>query len=77
LCRDPDRERALLGKRRVIDDQHRILAADERGGLLGQHAPQWRIVPGGTADEVVQLIVTAKPETGGDRLYALRTIWPQ
>ena len=33
--------------------------------------------PGGTADEVVQLIVAAKPETGGNRLHALRTIWPQ
>jgi hypothetical protein len=53
LWRDPDRERALLEERRVVDDQHRIVTADHRVGLLGQHVPQRRVVPRRAADEMV------------------------
>ena len=67
LRRDPDRERPLLGDRRIVDDQHRIVGADDSVGLLGQHPPQRRIVPSFAADEVVQLVVAVKPKTCRDR----------
>lgn len=71
---DTHEARALLRDGRVIDHQHRVRAADQLIGRIGQHAPQRRILPRGTADEVVQLVVSAKPDAGRDRLHALRPV---
>jgi hypothetical protein len=38
LVRDADRVLALLHQRRVVDDQMRVVSADERVRLLQQHA---------------------------------------
>ena len=77
LRRDADRARALFRQRRVINHQHHIITAHNGIGFLGQHAPQRRVVPGRTGDEVIQLIVSAKAEPSGDGLHALRPIWTQ
>ena len=77
LRRHADRSRALLGIARVIDHQHGIRATDLPVGLLGEHAPQWPVIPGRAGDEVVQLVVPGQPEPLGHRLDALRPVRPQ
>ena len=71
LPRHPDRELALLGNTHVVNHQHRALAADLSIDLFGQHPPQRRVIPGGAADEMVQLLVAGQAKPLGHRLDAL------
>ena len=60
LSRDTNRALALLRHRGVIDNQHRILAADKPVGLIEQFRFQRCRVPDTIGDEMVQLIVVAR-----------------
>src|SRR5215211_2197089 len=62
---------ALLGQGGVVDDEHRVWAADERVRSLDQEPPQGRVVPGRTGDEMVELVVALEPEPGRHGLKAL------
>jgi hypothetical protein len=73
----PNRRRGFLGHAAVVNHQHGIRTADQLVGLLGEHAPQRRVVPSWAGDEVVQLVVPGQPEPLGHRLDALRPVWPQ
>jgi hypothetical protein len=46
-------------------------------GLLGEHTPQRRVVPGRAGDEVVQLVMPGQSEPLGHGLDALRVTRPQ
>ena len=59
LWSDTDRTIALLRHRRVVDDQHRILAADQAIGLNQQLRLQRRCIPNAISNEMVQLIIIA------------------
>ena len=52
---DTNRTIALLRHRGVVDDQHRITAANEAIGLNQQFRLQWRRIPDAISDEMVQL----------------------
>ena len=67
----------FLGMPGVVDHQHGVRAADLPVGLLGEHAPQRRVIPGRAGDEVVQLVVPGQAEPLGHRLDALRPVRPQ
>jgi len=71
LWSDTNRTIALLRHRRVVDDQHRILAADQAIGLNQQFRLQWRCIPDAISDEMVQLVVVARHQPRRHRLHAL------
>jgi hypothetical protein len=50
LARHPDREPALLEQGGVVDDQHRVRAADECARPLDQEPAQGCVVPGRARD---------------------------
>jgi hypothetical protein len=60
LRSDTNRTIALLRHRRVVDDQHRIFAADQAIGLNEQFRLQWRRIPEAISDEMVQLVILAR-----------------
>jgi hypothetical protein len=60
LSRDTDRVFALLRQRGIVDNQHRIIAADQPVGLIEQLALQRSRIPNAISDEMVQLIVFAR-----------------
>ena len=53
---DTNRTIALLRHRRVVDDQHRIFAADQAIGLNEQFRLQRRRIPEAISDKMVQLV---------------------
>src|SRR6202011_1229851 len=57
LWGDTNRTIPLLRHRRIVDDQHRILATDEPVGLNQQLRLQWRCIPDAISDEMVQLVI--------------------
>jgi len=71
LWSDTNRTIALLRHRRVVDDQHRILAADQAIGLNQQFRLQWRCVPNAISNEMVQLVILARCQSRRHRLDAL------
>jgi len=71
LPRHPDRVSALLGQGGVVDDQHRVGAADQRVRPPDQEPPQGGVVPGRAGDEVLELVVTPQAEPGRHGLQAL------
>ena len=71
LRSDTNRTIALLRHRGVVDDQHRILAADEPIGLNEQFRLQWRRIPDAISDEMVQLVIVARRQPRRHRLHAL------
>ena len=71
LRSDTNRTIALLRQRGVVDDQHRILAADEPVGLNEQFRLQWRRIPDAISDEMVQLVIVARRQPRRHRLHAL------
>src|SRR4051812_46899415 len=68
---DTNRTIALLRHRRVVDDQHRIFAADQAIGLNEQFHLQWRRIPEAISDEMVQLVILARCQPRRHRLDAL------
>jgi hypothetical protein len=73
---DPHRMRTLLGKRRVVDHQHGIAAADQPIRLNQQFSLHRRRIPHPGGNEVVQLIISAKRKPLRHRLNALRSPGP-
>src|SRR6478736_691879 len=71
LRSNTNRTIALLRHRRVVDDQHRILAADQAIGLNQQFRLQWRCVPNAISNEMVQLVILARCQSRRHRLDAL------
>src|SRR6476469_9820147 len=71
LWSDTNRTIALLRHRRIIDDQHRIFAADQAIGLNEQFRLQWRRIPEAISDEMVQLVILARCQPRRHRLDAL------
>jgi hypothetical protein len=51
-----------LGRGGVVDDEHRVWAADERVRPLEQEPAQGRVIPGRAADEMLELVVTLQAE---------------
>lgn len=62
---------ALLRQGRVIDDQHRIRAADHLVRLARQFFLQRAGVPDAARNEMVQSIVAVRHQPGSHRLNAL------
>jgi hypothetical protein len=77
LARHADRALPLLEQRRVVDDQHRVRAADQRLGLLGEHVLQRHRIPARRADEVVHLLVVIRRHPRDERLDALALARPE
>jgi hypothetical protein len=71
LGRDTNRAVALLRHCRVINNQHRILAANKPVRLVEQFRFQRCRVPDTIGDEMVQLIVVALCNAFRHRLNAL------
>jgi hypothetical protein len=71
LRSDTNRTIALLRHRGVVDDQHRITAADETIGLNQQLRLQWRRIPDTISDEMMQLVIVARCQPRRHRLDAL------
>lgn len=65
MSRDTNRALALLRHRGVVNNQHRILAADKPVGLIEQFRFQRGCVPDTIGDEMVQLIVVARARRCG------------
>ena len=74
LPRHPDRCRAFLWQRRVVNYQHRIIAAQQAVRFLSKHPPERAIIPGRAADKMMQLIMARKAKPNGNRLHALRSV---
>src|SRR5262249_40924528 len=66
--------RALLWQRRVVNYQHRIIAAQQAVRFLSKHPPERAIIPGRAADKMMQLIMARKAKPNGNRLHALRSV---
>ena len=75
LRRDPDRVLALLRQGRVIDDEHRIRAANLPIGLDQQLGFERRFVPNASPDKMMELIVIGCRRPRGHRLNALALTW--
>src|SRR5205823_2843085 len=71
LWSDTNRTIALLRHRRVVDDQHRIFAADQVIGLNEQFRLQWHRIPEAVSDEMVQLVILARGQPRRHWLDAL------
>jgi len=71
LRSDTNRTIALLRHRCVVDDQHRIFAADETISLNEQLRLQWRRIPDAISDKMVQLVIVARRQPRRHRLHAL------
>ena len=71
-----DRVRALLGQRRVIDDQHGLWPAEKVIGFGEEFALERGRVPQAIADEMMQLVIVGRGHAGGDRLDALALARP-
>src|SRR4051794_1294312 len=63
LPRHAHRERALLRQGRIVDHQRRLRPAHQLVGLLGQHSPERRVIPGRAGNEMLQLVVPRKAQT--------------
>jgi len=66
LSRDTNRALALLRHRCIVNNQHRILAADKPVGLIEQFRFQRCRVPDIIGDEMVQLIIVARCKASDD-----------
>ena len=73
----PRPQRTLLGHRRVVDHQERVLPAHQPVSLACQHLPQRPVIPRRVGDEVLQLIVPGQPQPLGHGKQALALAQPQ